>query len=70
MNIEEKLPTMTDAELTSLRGNAKRLGQAGTAKQQEAAERLLPLIAAEIAGRKPAPSETKAKSKPKRAKKA
>jgi hypothetical protein len=52
MNIAEKLPSLTDKDLASLRSNAERLGQAGTPKQQEEAARLLPLIEAELGGRK------------------
>jgi hypothetical protein len=52
MRIAEKLPSMTDKDLASLRTNAQRLGQSGTPQQQQEATRLLPLIDAELDGRK------------------
>ncbi len=52
MTIDEKLPSLTDKELTTLRSNAQRLGASGTPKQQAEASRLLPLISAELDGRK------------------
>jgi hypothetical protein len=52
MSIADKLPSMSDKDLTSLRSNAERLRGAGTARQQEQAGSLLPLIDAEIDARK------------------
>jgi hypothetical protein len=52
MDMAEKLPSMTDQQLAIMRGNAERLGQVGTNKQRGEAARLLPLILAEIDGRK------------------
>ena len=52
MNIDDKLPSLTDKELANLRSNAQRLGTSGTPKQQAEASRLLPLITAELDGRK------------------
>jgi hypothetical protein len=69
MSIAERLPTMVDAELVTLRANALRLEAAGGAQMAKAAE-LLPLIDAEIAerlARKPpkAPPKPRAKAAPK-----
>jgi hypothetical protein len=66
MDIAEKLPTMTDKQLATLLSNAERLGENGTNKQQGEAARLLPLIHAEIEGRKaraPAPAKAVRRSK-------
>jgi hypothetical protein len=60
MNIADRLPSMTDQQLAIMRGNAARLGATGTNKQKGEAARLLPLIEAEIDGRKaraPAPAK-------------
>lgn len=51
MDVAAKLPTMEDAALTMLHANAERLERTGTAAQQLAAVRLMPLIAAELAAR-------------------
>lgn len=50
MAIADRLPTLDDAALASLRANAARLQAGGGAKREEAAL-LLPLIEAEIAER-------------------
>lgn len=47
MDLLEKLPGMTDADLGTLLSNAERLAQTGTTKQQRAAEAALPAIRAE-----------------------
>ena len=47
MDLIEKLPGMTDDDLGTLVSNAERLLQAGTPKQQKAAEAMLPAIRAE-----------------------
>ncbi len=61
MDIIERLPSFSDAELKTLLANASRLETAGTPKQQTAAQELLPLIHAEVAGRKAAkPAKAKA----------
>lgn len=75
MAIEEKIPSMTDAELTTLRANAARLAD-NEGPRRTAAGLLLPVIDAEIAARKaakPAPAPrakapAKAKAAPKAAK--
>ncbi len=52
MDMAERLPAMTDTDLKSLLVNARRLGDSGAAKQQDAANALVPLIEAEMADRK------------------
>jgi hypothetical protein len=52
MDMAERLPSLTSEDLASLRSNAERLGRTGTPRQQEEADRLLPLIEAEVKGRK------------------
>jgi hypothetical protein len=67
-----RLPTMPDADLASLRANAIRLFESGSAKQRTQAEELLPLVEAEVQARiaakppKKAPAKrvSKAKAKP------
>lgn len=66
MDMNERLPTMSDAELTNLLANAERLQQSGTERQQIQAGRLMPLLTAEIEARKVAKL---ASMKEKRAKK-
>ncbi len=51
MDLIEKLPGMTDNDLGTLVSNAERLAQTGTAKQQQAAQAMLPAIQAEVAKR-------------------
>ena len=58
MDMATKLPSMTDLQLTTMLGNAERLGHAGSNKQKGEAARLMPLIQAELDDRKaraPAP---------------
>ncbi len=52
MDMSERLPGMSDADLKVLLANARRLGDGGVQKQQDAANALVPLIEAEMAGRK------------------
>ena len=52
MDLADKLPHMTDDALQVLADNARRLAQADRAPDQSAAKALLPLIEAEIAGRR------------------
>jgi hypothetical protein len=49
-----KIPTMDDASLAVLHGNAERLQQSGTAAQKSAASALMPAIEAELASRRDA----------------
>lgn len=51
MSVSDHLPTMSDKDLQTLKGNALRLQTTGAPAQQRAAADLLPLIEAEIAGR-------------------
>ncbi|OQW55820.1 MAG: hypothetical protein A4S17_05800 [Proteobacteria bacterium HN_bin10] len=70
MPIDERIAGYSDKELASLHDNVRRLAQAGTALQRAEAERLMPLIDAELAERKaraparkaPAPRAAKKKS--------
>lgn len=52
MAIDERIPDLSDQHLTTLQGNARRIALTGAAKQKEEAERLLPLIQAELDLRK------------------
>lgn len=54
MTLADRLPTMTDKDLTVLLANAERLGRTGTVRQKEDATRLFPLIVAEQEARKAA----------------
>lgn len=67
VSLDERIPTLSDDHLATLRGNADRLLLSGTAKQIAEAERLLPLIAAEIEQRranKPPPAARRVAAKP------
>jgi hypothetical protein len=48
MNIANKLPTLNDAELTTLHANTRRLIDVGTPVQQSAGTALIPSIEAEL----------------------
>ncbi|NEX94341.1 hypothetical protein [Caulobacter sp. 17J65-9] len=62
----ERLPGMDLKDLATLRANAVRLQSSGAPNQQAAATDLLPLIDAELAGRKAkAPAATKSPRKTK-----
>ncbi|HVJ54414.1 MAG TPA: hypothetical protein VM689_18260 [Aliidongia sp.] len=52
MDLSQRLPGMSDAELTNLSSNAQRLGETGTESQRLQAVTLLPLVKAEIDARK------------------
>ncbi len=52
MAIDERIATYSDKELATLRENIARLGQAGSTPQRVEAERLMPLVDAELAERK------------------
>ena len=67
MQLSERLPGMDLKDLATLRANAVRLQSSGAPNQQAAASDLLPLIDAELAGRKAA---APAKAKPVRKTKA
>jgi len=72
MSMAARLPTMADADLASLRANAQRLFESGSAKQRTQAEELLPLVEAEvqarIAAKPPKKTPVKRVAKPKVAK--
>lgn len=50
-DISARIPEMTDAQLTALAANARRLQASGTAMQKTSADALLPVIDAEVARR-------------------
>ena len=52
MAIDERIPGYSDKELASLHDNVRRLAQTGSTAQRAEAERLMPLIDAELAARK------------------
>jgi hypothetical protein len=61
MDMATKLPSLTDQQLSTMLGNAERLGHAGTNKQKGEAARMMPLIQAELDERKArAPAPVKA----------
>ena len=61
--LADMIPTMTDADLKSLRANAERLSGSGSPTQAATAADLLPLIDAETARRAAAPSTTVKKAR-------
>ena len=46
MEIDQRIPDLSDKELENLHANAVRLEQSGTQIQRQHAERLLPLLSA------------------------
>jgi len=52
MSIDERIPSLSDAELARLHDNASRLREQGAVGQRTEAERVLPLIEAELAERR------------------
>jgi hypothetical protein len=64
MTMAARLPTMPDADLASLRANAIRLFESGSAKQKTQAEELLPLVEAEVQARIAAKPPKKSAAKP------
>ncbi len=52
MSIDERLPGYSDKELASLADNVRRLATTGSTPQRVEAERLIPLVDAELATRK------------------
>ena len=59
MTLVERIASMTDADLASLRANAVRLSAGEGARKREAAD-LLPALEAEIGARKARVAEAKA----------
>jgi hypothetical protein len=51
MTIEDRLPHLTDSELGNLHDNAVRLSRSGEGAMKAEAERILPMIAAEVENR-------------------
>ena len=68
MSLLEKIPAMSDGDLTSLRNNAQRLSETGSKKQQTDAAELLPAIELEVTARQTAKAEASAAAKAARAK--
>lgn len=56
MEIDQRIPDLSDKELENLHANAVRLAQSGKQQQREHAERLLPLLGAALAERRAARS--------------
>ena len=52
MEIEERIPDLSDKELENLHANAVRLAESGTDRQRAQAERLLPLLSAAVEERR------------------
>ena len=52
--IDQRIPAYSDAELANLQDNAMRLSRSGAGPKKEEAERLLPIIAAEVETRRQA----------------
>jgi hypothetical protein len=52
MEMEQRVPDLSDRDLERLHANAVRLAQSGTTKQREQAETLLPLLGAELEQRR------------------
>jgi hypothetical protein len=52
MNLLERLPLLDDTELKNLAQNARRLIEAGSEKQREAAAQILPAVETAIAARR------------------
>ena len=52
MNLLERLPLLDDTELKNLAQNARRLIEAGSEKQREAAAQILPAVVTAIAARR------------------
>lgn len=48
MEIQERIPDLSDKELESFHANALRLAQSGTPMQRQRAEEALPLLAAAL----------------------
>ena len=52
MEIEERIPDLSDKELENLHANAVRLKESGTDRQRAQAERLLPLLGVAVEERR------------------
>lgn len=62
--ISERIPTMSDVDLASLRSNAVHLSEHGSASQMTAASEALPLIDTELARRAALPKPPKPQRRP------
>jgi len=54
MSLLDKIPSMSDEQVTNLLANARRLGESGDNRQQAAAGEILPALEAEALARKTA----------------
>lgn len=63
MEMDQRLPDLSEKELESLHANAVRLSQSGTEKQRRQAESLLPLIGEAMEARRAARAEAQAAAK-------
>lgn len=52
MDIDQRIPDLSDKELENLHANAVRLAGSGTQKQRQQAEELLPLLSAALEDRR------------------
>lgn len=52
MPIDDRIPELTNAELATLLSNVERLAGSGTLTQRTEAERVLPLVRAELESRR------------------
>ncbi len=73
VDLRDRVPTLDDKALATLRANALRLKETGNARQQASAEDLLPVIEAELAIRREkkradAPAKAPRAAKPKKTK--
>jgi hypothetical protein len=58
MEMDQRIPDLSDKELESLHANAVRLAQSGTQIQRQQAESLLPLISEAMETRRAARAQT------------
>lgn len=63
MEMDQRIPDLSDKELESLYANAVRLSQSGTQLQRQQAESLLPLIGDHLETRRAARVKTQAEAK-------
>jgi hypothetical protein len=63
MEMDQRIPDLSDKELESLHENAVRLAQSGNDRQRQQAESLLPLIAAQLETRRAARAEVQAEKR-------
>lgn len=63
MEMDQRIPDLSDKELEALQANALRLMESGTQKQRQQAEELLPLIGAQLEERRVAKAETQAEKR-------